>query len=733
MTAMCDPEEVKEFMSQIFGEIIDIVRKYDGFIERIIGDEVLAIFGYPKSHEDDPIRAIKAAREIHAAVESRSTQMEQKVGRQITMHTGINTGLVVTGEVDVKNGSFGITGDSVNHASRLEGLAAPGEILVGENTFRQVEGFFIFEGLDPVKVKSKRSAINAYRVIAPSTHRTRFDVSSERGLTPLVGRERELKFLLEGFARVKMGKGQAFSIIAEAGVGKSRLLYEFRKAVAKEKVAFLEGKCISYNRGVAFQPVIDIVKSNFDIRDDDEDSAIRVKIKNGLAGLTNDVSAMLPYILELISAKDSGLERIPISPEGKKARIIEILKLIAIKGSEPRPLILAIEDLHWVDQSTEDALKELLEGIAGSKIFLILTYRHDYTPAWVIRSYHHPMKLVRFAVNETSEMVSHLLDTPTIDDNLLEFVQNRTEGNPFFLEEFLKYSTDLKIIEKNENYRLVEDIQGFTIPATISDVIMARVDTLPKAAKELLQTGSLIAREFGHELIQKVSGLDAQALLSNLSALKQSELIYERGIYPNLTYVFKHALTREVVYDSILSTNRKALHLRIAGAIEALFVDTLDEKYRVLAEHYIAGEDHSKGSEYAKLTAKKAEKTAALNDAIIYTEKRIASLEALPASDRNQKELIDARTSLGLYFMQYNYHVEAKAAVEPIFNLAIEMQYEKRLSQIHTIIGTHAYMVDGDVPKACEHLERGLEISERQRPHKGAEKECIQHRSDKRR
>jgi len=510
MAEKIDPEEVKEIMSQIFGDIIDIVHKFDGFIERIVGDEVLAIFGYPKSHEDDSIRAIKAARKIHAAVESRSPQIEEKLGRGISMHSGINSGFVITGEVDVKMGSYGITGDSVNLAARFKSLAEPGEILVGENTFRQAEGFFIFEGFNPVKVKGKKGAVKIYKVVAPSTHRTRFDVSLERGLTPFIGRERELKFLLEGFAQAKAGKGQVFSIMSEAGVGKSRLLYEFRKAVAREPVTFLEGKCISYNRGVAFNPVIDIVKSNFDIRDGDDDHAISAKVKSGLAALTDDVPSVLPYIMGLLSAKKTGLEQVAISPEGKKARIIETLKLIAIKGSEMRPLTLAIEDLHWIDKNTEDALRDLIDGIAASKIFLIFTYRHEYKPKWENKSYCHPIKLNKLAINETKAMVAHLLDTKNIGRSLLEFMQEKTAGNPFFLEEFLKYSADIKIIEKRDDCSLLKGIQGLAIPSTISDVIMARVDTLPKGAKELLQTGSLIEREFSHELIQRVSELPEQ-------------------------------------------------------------------------------------------------------------------------------------------------------------------------------------------------------------------------------
>ena len=341
MTERLDPEEVKDIMQRILGEVSQTVTKYDGFVERVIGDAIMAIFGFPKSHEDDPIRALTAAMEIHKLVENFSPWMEQKVGRPLQMNTGIATGLAVTGEVDLECGTFGIVGDSVNLASRLQHLAEPGEILVSEQTYRQAEGLFLFERLTPKKLKGKEKAVDMFRAIAPSPHRTRFDVMSERGLTPLVGRQQELRMLLGGFERIRGGRGQAFSIVSDAGMGKSRLLYEFRKSVAKEDVTFLAGKCLSYNRGMAYHPVIDIVKSYFDIRDEDGDLDIKNKLNTGLVPLTDDASSVLPYLLELLSIDDSGLEDLAISPEGKKARINEVLRLIAIKGAETRPLILA--------------------------------------------------------------------------------------------------------------------------------------------------------------------------------------------------------------------------------------------------------------------------------------------------------------------------------------------------------------------------------------------------------
>ena len=486
-------------------------------------------------------------------------------------------------------------------------------------------------------------------MIAPSTRRTRFDVSAERGLTPFVGRERELELLLDGFERVKEGRGQAFSIMGEAGVGKSRLLYEFRKAMANEDVTFLEGKCLSYGRGMAYHPIIDILKSNFDIREGDRDSEIREKVKRGLKLLEVEEASTLPYLLELLSVKDSGIDRISMSPEGKD-RIIEALKQIVLKGSEIRPLIMAIEDLHWIDKSSEDALKYFLESIPGARVLLIFTYRPEFVHTWGGRSYHNQINLNRLSNRESLSMVAHLLGTQEIDKDLEKLILEKTEGMPFFIEELLKSLKDLKIIErKDSKYQLAKDIKAGVIPSTIQDMIMARVDLLPDAAKTVLQTGSVIEREFSHELIKRVTALPEEPLLTHLSSLKDSELLYERGIYPQTSYVFRHALTREVVYDSILARKKKELHEKIGKSIEELYKDSLPDHYEVLAEHFIASENYEKGAEYSKLAGRKAEKIASFIDAISLGKKRVACIENLPQTKDVQLKRIDARTALAIY------------------------------------------------------------------------------------
>jgi predicted ATPase len=649
-------------------------------------------------------------------------KQERKSIPPLKMRIGVHTGPVVVGTLgnDLRV-EFKAVGDTVNLASRMEGLAEPGTSYVTEETFKLTEGFFRFEALGKRDVKGKKEPINVYRAIAPSTRRTRFDVSAERGLTPFVGRKRELELLLDSFERAKTGRGQAFSIVSEAGVGKSRLLYEFRKTVANEDVTFLEGKCLSYSRGVAYHPMIDILKANFDVLEGDGDAEIREKVKRGLKTLGLDEALTLPYFLELLSVKDSGIDKIPMSPEAKKDRIMGALKQIVLKGSEIRLLILAYEDLHWADKTSEDILKYILESIPGARVLMLFTYRPEFVHTWGGKSFHSQLTLNRLSNRESLIMISHLLGTEDIESDLEELILEKTEGVPFFIEEFVEALKELKVIErKDSRYHLVKDMQAVTIPSTIQDVIMARVDSLPEGAKELLQTGSVIEREFSYELIKQVTGLPEQELLSQLSLLKDLELLYERGIYPQSTYIFKHALTQEVVYDSILTKRKKIYHEKIARAIEELYKDTIEHYYGMLAEHFTDSENYEKGAAYSKLTSKRAERTGSLNEAINYALKRVSCLEKLPRTDSLRNEiihlrtiLIHLRTILGLFMIEMNYFKKAQEITAPIVELTLKGGDKKRIAQILTIIGTCEFAVEENFPKAFEHLEEALRISKK--------------------
>jgi class 3 adenylate cyclase/tetratricopeptide (TPR) repeat protein len=709
------PEEAYSIMDQVYEILIHKVHDYEGTVNEMTGDGIMALFGAPIALEDAPQRAIRSAMVIHREIAkfSDGIKKEKEGIPALKMRVGIHSGPVVVGTLGNNlRVEFKAVGDTVNLASRMEGLAEPGATYVTEDTFKLSEGFFRFEALGQKQVKGKEKPINVYRVIAPSTRRTRFDVSAERGLTPFVGRERELELLLDGFERSKSGRGQAFSIVAEAGVGKSRLLYEFRKAVSNEEVTFLEGKCLSYSRNVAYHPIIDILKSNYDIQEGDSDLEITEKVKRGLKVIGADEATTLPYLLELLSVENSGIGKIPMSPEERKDRIIQALNRNVLKGSELRPMIIAVEDLHWIDKSSEQQFKYLLDSISGARVFLIFTYRPEFVHTWGGKSYHSQVNLNRLSNRESLMMVSCLLDTEDLDTNLEEFILEKTEGVPFFIEELVKSFKDLKIIEREDNkYRIAKDLKEVTIPATIQDVIMARVDSLAEGVKSLLHTVSAVGREFSYYLIKRVTNIAEQELLSQLSVLKDSELLYERGIYPESTYIFKHALTQEVAYNGLLLKRRKDIHEEIGEAMEALYPDRLEEHYELLAYHYGRSANTDKAVEYLDLSNQKAAKLNAMEEAKTYFDEAMELLDTMPETEENRQRRISLLVNQGIVFLllfKSPEHYNLLTRYEP---MARGLGNPELLGAFYARLGLCEYAF-GNFDQAIQTLTKAAELAE---------------------
>ena len=709
------PEEAYNIMDKVYEILIHKVHDYEGTVNELTGDGIMALFGAPIALEDAPQRAIRSSLAIHREMNRFSDliNQEKEYIPPIKMRIGIHSGPVVVGTLgnDLRV-EFKAVGDTVNLASRMEGIAEPGATYITDVTYKLTEGFFRFEALGEKRVKGKGDPIISYRVIAPSSRRTRFDVSAEIGLAPLIGREHDREIMLDAFERTKEGRGQVFSIVSEAGLGKSRLLYEFRKAVTNQDITFLEGKCLSYSRAVAYHPIIDILKAIFKIKAEDENYQVTEKVQSGLKSLEIAETDSLSFILDLLSVQDSGIHKYVMSPETKRDRIINTLIRIIIKHSEIRPLIIAIEDLHWIDQSTGDCLKFFMESISGERVLLIFTYRPEFAPSWKSKSYHRQINLNLFSNRESIKMVHNLLDTEDIDATLKDLILEKTEGVPLFIEEFVESLKAIKVIEKIGNkYCLTVKDQGISIPSTIQEIIMARVDSLPEGAKDLLQVGSVIEREFGFDLIKQMTDFDEQELLATINILKDSELLYERGVFPNSVFIFKHALTQEVIYNSILSKRRKKLHEKIGFAMEKIYASNLNEFCGTLARHFIQGGNHEKGARYSEIAAKKANKAASSKEAFEYSMNRISCLENLPSTDSTKKQIIDARATLAAYYINYAHISEAYEVVAPIADLTAQIDYQKRLPIIYTTLGVYALGYEENVPKALSYLNKALKIS----------------------
>ena len=712
------PEEAYSTIDKVYEILIHKVHDFEGTVNEMTGDGIVALFGAPIALEDAPQRAIRSALAIHREMVKFSDQgKNQGLPQPIKMRIGIHTGPVVVGTVgnDLRV-EFKAVGDTVNLAARVEEIAEPGMTYVTEHTFKSTEGLFLFEALGEKELKGKQEPVGVYSVIAPSTVKTRFDARVMRGLTPFLGRERELELLLDGFQWSKSGRGQAFSIIAEAGMGKSRLLLEFRKAMAAEDVTFFEGNCLSYSGNVAYHPIVDIIKARFNISEEDKDSHIREKVAGSLMQLGNDEGSFLTYVLDLLSVKESGTDKVLLTPEALKNRIIETFKHIVLKTAETQPVIIAIENLHWIDKSSEDTLKYLLESIPGAAILLIFTYRPEYIHSWGARSYHNQINLNRLSNRESLSMIYHLLGTENIDRPLTEMILQKTEGIPLFIEEFIKSLQDIKAIEKKDStYRIIIDIETVAIPTEIQDIIMARLDSMPEGAKSLAQAGSVIGREFSHELIKRVVDLPEHDLISYLSVLKDSELLYERGIYPQTTYVFKHALIQDVGYNSLLGNTRQKYHQLIAESLEKYFSETTQSQPETLGYHFTEAGLAEPAIPYWKKAGEIASRRSANVEAYAYIDRGLELLKTLPISNVRMRQELDLLITLGSSLIAIKG--QATSEVGRIYSRARELCKELGESQhlFTAIRGLYNYYSTLSEYQTCQKFaEELLRIANRQ-------------------
>jgi class 3 adenylate cyclase/tetratricopeptide (TPR) repeat protein len=613
-----DPEAVKDILARLFHETTKVVTKYEGFIEKYIGDAVMAVFGSVRAHEDDPIRAIRAAREIHELVNKLSSEYEQHIGQILAMHTGINTGLVVTGDVDFGKGTHGITGAALNVAARLCSLAKPGDILVGSETFRQALGYFNFDSKDAVRLKGIETPIQVYKVISQINQPKK--IHRFHGLrADLIGRNPELGLLNEALDRVRAGKGSLVLLCGNAGTGKSRLLEEFKAALHSEKVNWREGQCYPCTRNFTYYALIDLLSRNFGIEEKDSPELIREKIESGLKFVEHK-GDVVPYVGSLFNLKYAQLEG--IRPEIWRSRlqkaILEILGVMARRA----PTIICLEDLHWADPSSLELIRFLLSDFRYPAL-VICVYRPTLTLlsnqqlANLGESYFE-IRLEDLSPAETETMLESLLKTEQVPQDLKRFVREKAGGNPFYLEEIINSFVESEILmSKDAAWGLRRSLAESTMSSTIHGVIAARIDRLDPEMKCILQEAAVIGRSFYYEILSHITALD-DSLWHHLSSLETLDFIKARSFRPAVEYIFKHALTQDVVYSGLIKTKRKAIHERVGLVMEKLFEDRLPEFYEALAYHFQRGQSVDKAVDYLIKSGQKSMQRYALEEAHRY-------------------------------------------------------------------------------------------------------------------
>jgi class 3 adenylate cyclase len=708
-----DPEEVKEIVSQLFGGITSIVNKYDGSIQKFIGDAVVAFFGVPKAHEDDPLRAIRAAREIHSFVEAMSPQVEQRIGRSLSMHTGINTGLVVTGQVDQEGGTTGMLGDTINVASRLCDLAKAGEVLVGSVTHQLAEGHFIFERLEPVQVKGKAEAVQVYRLL--SIKEKPLTLHRILGLRAnLIGRKAELAQLQEAVQRLRQGRGTVFSICGDAGTGKSRLVEEFKASLDLEEVQWREGHAYAYSQNMPYFPLIDLLDRAWQIEEGDPPEKVKAKIESGVEDLIGKKQDILSYIGSLYSFSYPEIEG--VSPEFWKSRLQEAIHEILAALTQRGPTIVCLEDLHWADPSSLALLRFLLSEYRYPALFLC-TYR---PPLSLFTSHelsgmgklYQEIRLQDLSLSEAQEMMESLLKTETIPPELWRFIQEKVEGNPFYLEEMINALIDSRTLTRdNGTWKLTRPIVESEIPSTIQGVISSRLDRLEREMKQILQEASVIGRAFLYKIIKEITQVREQ-LDRCLSGLERLDLIRMKSLEPDLEYIFKHALTQEVVYNGLLKKERREIHERTALVMEKLFRDRLSEFFETLAFHFAQGQSVSKAVDYLMKSGEKSLKRYAVEESHQYFKEGFELLSNKPARTKDEEALlIDLFIKWGLVFY---YRGDFKGIVDLFaahVDVAESLKDWARLGMFYAWLGWGFFGI-GKPTDAYAYLTKALAIGE---------------------
>ncbi len=698
MSERMDPEDVKEITSRIFGEISKIVGKYNGFIEKYAGDAVMALFGVPRAHEDDPVRAIKATREIHAAVNAISPIFEEKIGQPLEMHSGINTGLVVTGDVDMEKGTHGVVGDTINLASRLADLAKPGEIIVSLETRQLSAAHFKVKRLEPITIKGKAQPISAYRVEEELGIATHFDVSSKQGLTVYAGREQELTVLHSCLEKTIVGKGQFVTIVGEAGVGKSRLFYEFQNSIDKNKVKVWHGYCQSFRSATNYFPFINMLKRALHLREEKKSKDVHEIAVSSICAINRKLEKYLPFYLNLLSTPSEDYP-LPEHIEGQELKNAyqDAVAAINIIKSEKQPLVLILEDWQWVDQASDSALRHLVSVTGTHPLMVVTIYRPIYTSNWGNWSYHTPIVLKPLDSLHSKNIVKSVFGVEHLPEGLVELIITRTGGNPFFIEEVCHSLIEGGVIEVHEAKQaiLTQALETLAIPNKVQAIISARIDRLDPDAKETLQIASVIGRMFERQILEKI--YKGKVLLPQvLEKLKALEVIQQTGVFPEAEYWFKHALTKEVVYNSLLLQRRKVLHGHVGRIIEELYPDRVKEQVNLLQYHFSMAESWPKAVHYGRLSAEKALKLSQFHEAVTSFEYVLNWLLQLPGDRLRLKTQIDILLqqerlyeTLGRRGQQQKIIDKLSSLVQPDKDQALLAEIYMRQGDLYTQLGNY--------------------------------------------
>lgn len=685
MSEQLDPEAVRDLMNDCFELLVPIIAKYEGSVDKFIGDEIMALFGAPTAHENDPERALRSALEMVEALDDFNAKQELDLG----LHFGINTGQVVAGGVgSSRRKEYSVMGDAVNLAARLEDASESGEILVGPDTYRLTSTLFTFEALAPIRVKGKAERVNAYRLKGlKSGVLSRKKLLRERVGSPLVGREREFALMADRVETLSRGQGGIVSIVGEAGLGKSRLVEETREFVTTQEqhgsLQWFEGRTLSFVQTVSYRPFQEILMQYAGITEEQSESEAWNRLEQYLTRLFGDETAtVLPYLASLMALDVKGdyAERVRyLDGEAMGRQIFLATRRFFESLAQESPLVLVFEDLHWVDESSALLLEHVMDLVRRAPILIVGVSRPaPMTPAarlsevmeTTFAEYHSQVRLSPLSRTGSERLVGNLLEVDNLSPQVRDMILKRAEGNPFFVEEIIRSLVDSKQLIRDPvkgRWKPLETVKSVVIPETIQGVVMARVDRLTEDVRQVLRTASVIGRSFIYQVLRAIEDADLK-LDGCLDELEATEFIRLKRRSPDLEYIFKHALAQQATYESILLQKRRELHSRVAHAIETLFAERLDEFYTVLASHFAQAEIWDKAQEYLLKAGDQAGRLAADSEALAHYRQALDAYERASVDQLGQLERASLERKMGEAFFRRGEHDRALRYLEDALN-----------------------------------------------------------------
>jgi class 3 adenylate cyclase/tetratricopeptide (TPR) repeat protein len=644
-----DPEAAQQLLDPAIHCMMDAVHRFEGTVNQVLGDGIMALFGAPIAHEDHALRACYAALAMQAAMRTYTEVVRRTRGLELRMRVGLHSGEVVVRTIgNDLHMDYSAVGETTILAARMEQMATPGSIRLTPSTLGLVEGLVRVNALGLVPVKGLPDPVEVFELVGVTALQRRFQAAAVRGLTRFVGRQHELDALHQALAQARAGHGQVVALMGEAGVGKSRLAYEFVHAHPTQGWRVLESASVSYGKATPYFPVIDLLRRYCHVEEQDDPRTVRAKVTGQVLTLDETLQDTMPALLSLLDVLPDDSPWHTLDPPQRRQRTLQGLKRILLRESQVQPLLLVFEDLHWIDAETQALLESLVDSLPTARLLLLVNYRPEYQHGWGSKTYYTQLRLDPLPPASADALLRALLGEDPSLAPLAPLLIARTAGNPFFLEESVRTLVETGVLVGEPGaYRLTQALSTVQVPATVQAVLAARIDRLPPEEKRLLQTAAVVGTEVLLPLLQAIADLPEATLHRGLAHLQAAEFLYETRLFPEQVYTFKHALTHEVAYGSLLLERRRVLHARLVEALEALAPERAAEQVDRLAHHAVRGEVWSKAVTYCQQAGARANDRAAFREAVAAFEQALQALAHLPESGDTRRLALEIRLALG--------------------------------------------------------------------------------------